>query len=205
MFTNTVFRTAFALSFCVHVFAVSAGNFWRNTGTEDIKPEVELVYIIPEVDKPILPDKILESVPQKYDLKKDEIKNKYEQKIIPKAQNLASLEEALEIASQANELSKQDREDYIQYYELLREKIKKAVAIYCERSNDEGSVEIIFTLSKKGFLEKASIDDKKSVKSASLRQSALKGLKAAAPFPPFPKTLNAEELTFAIAIIFTKR
>ncbi len=205
MFTNTVFRTAFAISFCVHIFAVSAGNFWRNTDTEDIKPEVELVYIIPEVDKPVLPEKYLESIPQKYDLENNKTKKKYEQKIIPKAQNVANPDKALEITTRANELSKQDHEDYIQYYELLREKVKHTAAAHYRRSYGEGGVEIIFTLSKNGFLEKASIDDRKSVKNAFLRQSALKGLKAAAPFPPFPETLNAEELTFAIAIIFTKK
>ena len=75
---------------------------------------------------------------------------------------------------------------------------------YCSNLIERGEVTVSFVLGQNGALKQVVIDKAGSSKSAQLQNAALKSIKAAAPFPAFPASLQREELTFNISIIFKK-
>jgi TonB family protein len=91
---------------------------------------------------------------------------------------------------------------YMDYYRLIREKIRRNAFRYYE-SNDCGEVFLNFVILKNGELENIYLNKEKSVGSKALREIALKSIKNAAPFPSFPEELkDYTRLQFNISIYF---
>ena len=203
MFNDAYFRLAFTLSLSLHLFAVSAGELFHKNPLPDRAPEVEITYILQEENKIDLTEKNLENIPRVYDLKEEKLKEasgKSEAALENITDELAPEKEDSYL--EKNELEK--LEEYIQYYELLREKIKKKTSQYCAHLSEYGEVTVSFILGQKGTLNEVTINKALSSKSVRLQNAALKSMEAAAPFPAFPASLNREELTFNISIIFRK-
>ena len=89
----------------------------------------------------------------------------------------------------------------IEYYSSIREEIKKK-AFYYKPSEGRGAVTVIFGIDSKGLLKKLAIDDVRSTNRVNLRAAALKSIKHAAPFSPFPPELKNNIITFSITIEF---
>lgn len=187
MLQNATFRTAFAISLSLHLFAISAGGFFHTKPLDDKNCPIEVSYLVPEISQDKIQERIIQNLPQKYDLEKKDL-----QQVVEKGEHYLS-EEALK-----------ELEEYIQYYELIRESIKKYVSKNYTRFREEGIIEVAFTLNKNGILKNLAVDTSKSIKSPRLKTIALKSIKEASPFPPFPDSLKKKELAFAIAIIFKK-
>ena len=96
----------------------------------------------------------------------------------------------------------EELEEYIQYYELIRERIKKYVSRNYNAFKEEGGVGVVFSLYRSGALKDVQIDKTKSAENQALTRAALKSVRDAAPFPAFPESLKKDELTFNISIIF---
>ena len=188
MFNNIAFRIAFLLSLSLHLVGISAGNFFQARAIDRENREIEITYLMPEIQKEEIQEEIIERLPENYDMEEKDLRQTIEK------------EEALYIT----EKELKDYEAYIQYYELVRERIKKYAAKNYTRSLKEGAVEAGFILNKNGTLKSASVNKSKSTDSAFLVDAALKSIKEASPFPPFPDSLKKKELAFAIAIIFKK-
>ena len=203
MFNDAYFRLAFTLSLSLHLFAMSAGGFFHKNPLPESAPEVEVTYILQEENKIDLTEKIIENLPREYDLQREELKE-------VSGHTNAALEKIIEDVlpiKEDNYLKEKELkslEEYIQYYELLREKIKKMTSQYCSNLIERGEVTVSFVLGQNGALKQVVIDKAGSSKSAQLQNAALKSIKAAAPFPAFPASLQREELTFNISIIFKK-
>ncbi len=92
---------------------------------------------------------------------------------------------------------------YMNYYDSVREKIKKEVALsYTSRQG--GKVSVTFTIDQKGTLLNLSASDT-TTHNQRLDSLALESVKKAAPFAKFPKELSKfDSLTFNIFIIFRK-
>lgn len=90
----------------------------------------------------------------------------------------------------------------LDYYRAIREEIKQSALLNRPRGSRRGEVTVIFELSSDGILQNIYLDPQRSVKDEVLQESALKSIKMASPFPPFPKELKAEEITFSITIEF---
>ncbi|MBM3243784.1 MAG: hypothetical protein FJZ12_03000 [Candidatus Omnitrophica bacterium] len=101
----------------------------------------------------------------------------------------------------AVEMAKVDNPSYISYYQIVREKIRRAAYRGYSR-NDTGEVYATFIISNDGLLKNAQIIDEKSSAGTYLRGIAFSSIKAAAPFPNFPKDLDYEELSFNVVISF---
>ena len=206
MFNNALFRLAFAVSLCVHFIFLSAGRFFFDKSPEFKKNEVEITYLMTETVKEKMPERIIENLPQKYDLKKKKTVKKYLPKKSKPDGIIKKSAEELPVKEEAHlrEEGLKQLEDYIQYYELIRGKIKKCVAAKYKNSRFEGSVDVTFVVNRKGDLKKLYLDQKKSTKDPRLVKTALKSIKDASPFPVFPETLDKQELVFSIAIVFRK-
>jgi outer membrane biosynthesis protein TonB len=94
--------------------------------------------------------------------------------------------------------------DYINYYDLIREKIRQRLKDHYSRQYREGEVRLVFVLRSDGTLTSEEADSAYSTQDASLIDIALKSLKEASPLPPFPKALDLPEMSFDLTVVFKK-
>ncbi len=99
------------------------------------------------------------------------------------------------------DLDKIDNPSYIGYYQLIREKIKRAAYQNYSRS-DCGDVYISFVISSDGHLKNLILSGEKSSSNNYLKQIAVQSVKDASPFPNFPKELDYPQLSFNVIISF---
>jgi len=90
---------------------------------------------------------------------------------------------------------------YMNYYQIVREKIK-----HCAYNNysqvEVGEVYLTFAISADGSLKEVRLIEEKSSSSTYLRGISLKSIQDASPFPPFPKDLDYPQLSFNVVISF---
>lgn len=135
-----------------------------------------------------------------------ELKNKADVKssIVP------SLNTKGEVKRVAQELAKkqtviENSKDYINYYRLIREKIRQRLKENYSGYQGEGGVSLIFILARSGALLGFDIDADSSTDNKTLRKIATTSLKEASPFPPFPKAFNTARMSFNLTITFKKK
>ena len=90
---------------------------------------------------------------------------------------------------------------YISYYQIVREKIRRA-AFRSYNGRELGEVTLSFIILNDGGLQKIFLMEEHSSESAYLREIAVNSVKAASPFPGFPKELNYPCLLFRLPIEF---
>lgn len=90
---------------------------------------------------------------------------------------------------------------YINYYQVVREKIKHS-AYQSYTRTERGEVYLSFVISSGGDLKQSRIVDERSSFSPYLREIALKSVQNSAPFPNFPKELDYPQLSFNVIISF---
>jgi protein TonB len=99
------------------------------------------------------------------------------------------------------------REDAIsRYLASIRSLIdkRKEYPYRARRQEQEGTIEIRFSLSRQGLLLGEPVVEKKS-RHRLLNESALAAVKNAAPYPPFPGEAGEDELSFLVAVSFSLR
>ena len=95
--------------------------------------------------------------------------------------------------------------DYMNYYQLIREKVRKRLKDNYGYYNREGEVCLSFTIRPNGSLISYSIDRAKSAKDEVLLHITVASLKAVSPFPPVPRSLlTTPNISFNIVISFKK-
>ena len=100
------------------------------------------------------------------------------------------------------EMNKINNPSYVSYYNLVREKIRRAA--YQNYSHAEtGEVYLAFLISNPGVLNNVRLIEEKSSGDIYLREIAMRSIRDAAPFPPFPKDLDYPQLSFNVIISFT--
>ena len=185
---ETTFRTALAISAVIH--SVLFVPLYRITSNEVNKPVVvDYVRIKePEVKVVAAPDRPL---PKPAESAEVEIKKK------------VSLKEARELAKSQAPL--RNKKDYINYYQLVREKIRQCLKERYGRSYGEGDVALIFILHSNGSLASVDVERASSVPDRILIQLAVLSIKEASPFPPFPKELALPKMSFDLMVSFKKQ
>jgi len=98
-------------------------------------------------------------------------------------------------------LDKINNPSYISYYQIVREKIRRAAYQNYSRS-ETGEVYLSFIISSDGYLKDTRLSEERSSSSPYLRGIALRSVKDASPFPNFPKELDYPQLSFNIVISF---
>lgn len=94
------------------------------------------------------------------------------------------------------------KKDYINYYHLIREKIRGQLKERYVNRHHEGEIVLIFILDLNGSLVVVETDDTRSVQDEFLRRMALESVRDAAPFPPFPKELAVPKMSFDLTVSF---
>ena len=94
-----------------------------------------------------------------------------------------------------------DNPVYLDYYQMIRERIKRA-AYQNYTSLINGEVYLSFIILNNGHIKSTRIDEEKSTAYAYLKEIAQKSIFDASPFPSFPKDLDYPELTFNVIISF---
>ena len=90
---------------------------------------------------------------------------------------------------------------YLNYYEIIRDKIKRsAYQNYTRLVN--GEVYLSFIILNNGQLSEVRINQERSSLHTYLKEIAQKSIYDASPFPSFPKDLDYPELSFNVIICF---
>lgn len=98
-------------------------------------------------------------------------------------------------------LDKINNPSYVSYYQIVREKIKRA-AYQVHTKQETGEVYITFMISNDGYLKDVKLVEEKTQAATYLKAIALKSVKDASPFPNFPKDLDYPQLSFNVVISF---
>lgn len=99
------------------------------------------------------------------------------------------------------EMAKINNPSYISYYQIVREKIRRS-AYQNYTHNETGEVYVSFIISNDGSIKDVRMVEEKTNGNDYLRSIALRSVKAASPFPNFPKELDYPQLSFNIIISF---
>lgn len=99
------------------------------------------------------------------------------------------------------DIDKINNPSYIGYYQIVREKIRRAAYQNYTRT-ETGEVYLSFIISSDGYLREMRLKEEKSSSSSYLRGIALRSIKDASPFPNFPKELDYLQLSFNVIISF---
>lgn len=95
--------------------------------------------------------------------------------------------------------------EYLAYYELIREKIKRKLRTNYRNYYSYGDVNLVFTLNRDGSLSDVGIDQENSTSDEALAGIAVSSIKAASPFPSFPSELNLPQASFNLTVSFRKQ
>lgn len=111
---------------------------------------------------------------------------------------------------QAREAAKKEAQvkstrDYINYYQLIREKIRARLKTKYNDYYKEGDVSLVFILKDSGSLIGVEVETANSVPDSMLHRIAIESVKEAAPFAPFPKALSLSSMSFNLVISFKKQ
>ena len=94
--------------------------------------------------------------------------------------------------------------DYVNYYQLIREKIRSRLKDNYRYYNREGEVNLSFVLTQNGSLLSYAIDRSKSTQDEALLHITAASLKAISPFPALPRSLSMSKMSFNVVISFKK-
>lgn len=213
---NNVFKIAILMSItghCLFIFGLSGLDLNKKAIS---KKDIEVAYVqIKQMQMEIKKDKekILKyhnkdivSVSQdkdKIDISqktKFEIKTKPTQKKVCDVKKEASEKTDTYYSNKIKHATK--KEAYLDYYQMLRERIKLFATNNYPSDSIEGEVAVTFVLFNDGRLKSINVIDDKSVGNLKLRNAAVNSIKEASPFPAFPKQLQNSELAFNIVVSF---
>ncbi len=90
---------------------------------------------------------------------------------------------------------------YINYYQIVREKIKRA-AYQNYNGTQTGEVDVSFVVSSNGQVRQVRLIESRSTNIRTLKEITLKSVYNASPFPEFPKELDYPQLSFNVIISF---
>ncbi len=97
-----------------------------------------------------------------------------------------------------------DPGDNLLYYRSIREKILAKLKRNYTRHYNDGDVKLFFILNKKGSIVRIDVSLSKSTKDTGLIDTALLSLQQAAPFGPFPKELDFQQVLFGLTVSFKR-
>lgn len=101
----------------------------------------------------------------------------------------------------ALDIDKINNPSYISYYQIVREKIRRAAYQNYTRT-ETGEVYLSFLITREGYLQEARLIEEKSSPNPYLKDIAMRSVKEASPFPDFPKELDYPQLSFNVVISF---
>ena len=92
----------------------------------------------------------------------------------------------------------------LSYFSAIREQIQRTANnhVWVQPEQDEGMIFVSFVLSAGGFVDAVQVAGDRSASSTTLRDVAVRIVKAAAPFPPFPPSIGEPNKTIIVPLEF---
>ncbi|MGB2599495.1 MAG: TonB family protein [Candidatus Omnitrophota bacterium] len=198
MFTNPLFRIAFTVSLVAHI-AVIAPAYFVSDRAEKLETEViELNYILIN-DPAVAVEEEIHSTAEADENMKDDEKDRASDVTVMDSPSPEELYLSDETRETAQKMQQEREKAYLEYFNLIREKIRARV-YSSGSSSEDGMVEVVFTLSRDGRL--ARVNKAFSNLSRDVRKSVIRALRRAQPFPPFPVEMGNAPITFSLTIKF---
>jgi len=212
---NPRFRTAIFISTIIH-FLIITPLYSLDASKENVKQDAPMVvdYVAMKEAVDIGMDKnklektdsieLAKEAAAKDTVKKDTVKKKAPKKAASKspAKKTAATDTQ---ASARKETQLKKTQDYINYYDLIREKIRQKLNENYRYYYSDGDVFLVFMLNADGSLVSYDTDRTRSSADETLNQIAKVSLIEAAPFSPFPKALTVPNMSFNLTVSFKKR
>jgi len=124
--------------------------------------------------------------------------------MIDAAAEARATETVAKVEAVKKEIRIRSTRDYMNYYQVIREKIRARLKEKYKDYENEGDVCLVFTLSAEGSLSQYSIVPGSSTDDRQLIDMTTASLSEASPFPPFPKALSLPQMSFSLIVSFKK-
>lgn len=95
--------------------------------------------------------------------------------------------------------------DYVNYFQSIREKIRRELKNGYKDYHGNGDVTLNFIINEDGSLVTVEADNAASVSDNALRGLAVLSVRSAAPFAAFPKAMSIPRMAFNVVISFRKQ
>lgn len=196
------FKNAILISVAVHAIGIGSGAGLHGPILIKEEPKkIEVNYVLSKEEASPIEETPKTDIARQVDMRPESPIAPAEE---PKEENTEKHpEDADELAGRQEKA--RATADYINYYQLIREKIRRRLKTNYRYYSAEGEVQLGFVVTSDGHIVDAGIDDMKSAVDRRLRDIALKSVREASPFHPFPKELNLPRMSFNLTITFKKR
>lgn len=192
------FRIALGISLALHS-ALAAPLLQVHRSRDSVRPDKEIVidYVVLEEPAPAkVPETPRVEVAKYTDIKPTAARED------PTAD--ARPEETPALAEARRQAKVRATKDYINYYQLIREKIRDRLKAHYRNYFAEGEVNLEFILSADGRLRDVRIDTGSSTADRTLHEMAARSVRDASPFPAFPKALALPQMSFNLQVSFKR-
>lgn len=225
-------KKALFISFISHCFILTpVGNFWFITSNKKTN-DMQIIYYktTPQITEAIKTTQIPkeEKSLQKTDLRQPSIQpinkealtlekiKKEKSQIVKKTKPLQvkapdiKLQELMPSAkenilpSSIPGTTLPNTPECINYYQYIREEIRRFLKQNYTSEYEEGDVIVSFALNQKGELVSLNINEEKSCGDPVLHRLSYESIKNASPFKPFPKGLLQKQISFNLTVVFKK-
>lgn len=198
MFIDPLFRIAFAVSLLAHIAVIAPVYLVSDKVDKPKTGMVELNYILIN-DPAIATDEETYSSAKADKKMQDAEEERASDVTVVDSLSPEELKLSYEIRKTASQGQEEREKAYLEYFNLIREKIRTRVySAGC--SSENGMVEVVFTLSGDGRLIR--VNKAISNLSRDIKMSVIHAIRRAQPFPPFPKELGKTPIMFSLAIKF---
>ena len=221
MFGNRTFQAALIISITVHAVVFLQNANLSTPSSIEKEKKLEISYIRKVQEEKTMANLFQKDVPLRLKARvtarnvpppeifdRDKIFNKRKKGVSPEAifnkpviakPDIIAVKKIITLP--AVDINKINSPSYINYYQVVREKIRRS-AYQNYSSSEVGEVYISFIITNAGELKDTRLVKEKSFSSDYLRKIALASISDASPFPNFPEDLDYPQLTFNVVISF---
>jgi hypothetical protein len=200
---NTTFRNAFLISMMVHASVI--WPFYNSTVLQERqlrKERIVVDYIVEprmaiETEKPVRnPETESPRIETRAEVREEPVA------AAPPSRKPVSRAYEKELAEKQARI--RGTKDYLSYYQLIREKIRRRLKDNYKPDYGEGDVYLSFALRSDGKLNACGYDRNLSVRDRTLIELAITSVKEASPFHSFPDSMDLPTMTFDLMVSFRK-
>ncbi|MFH1245609.1 MAG: hypothetical protein V1662_03915 [Candidatus Omnitrophota bacterium] len=206
MTSDKSLTTAVLVSAVLHILIICPLAYLKSVNKEAVSAEIKVIYLPREDTCPFSPPIEASTHPNLPNTVKETANTitPVEAPPVPETKQPPSPESKEQNAKIEipPEISKEDKQLYVDYYQTIREQIRKYVLRNYTHYIDCGEVCLFFILSSEGGLKEINVLDARSSQDINLREIARRSLLQAAPFLPFPNGLEQPQLSFNVTISF---
>jgi len=214
MLKNKLFLIALLASLFIHSLILLQNSGFRLFEFNKDKKIPEVSYIKTKIDSEKERKDISRKKEPLLDLTKLAVKRKtpiplinkeeinLERPVIAKTTEITAMKKKVSLSFNKTELQKNASPAYISYEQTVREIIRRVGNASGYLGEENGQVTVCFVVSNTGQLKDYRIADESQPANDYLKKTSLRILRDASPFPPFPKELGEEDVSFNLTIIF---